>query len=189
MLEHFARRLGLSGSDVDDVTQEVLMLAHQSLRDGVYDPAKGRFRSWLYGITRNRVLVALRGRNRRTRVHLGSDENGLDRMQQVEDPHNDDVTREIWRQEWRYAMLDEAMHQLQHSLGENVFQAFVRFAINHEPAEEVAADLGISTSSVYVYKGRVVEAIRQWVSQFDDEDPNHPDRPSCPSHAIMAEDD
>lgn len=169
MLRHFARRVGLSDADAEDVTQESLMAAHHSLQESIYDPSKGRFRAWLYGIARRQCLVALRNRRRRTRAqHIPLDEEGVDLLTQLEDPHSDETMQEIWRQEWRYALLDEALRNIRSEVGEKPFAVFTQYAIERRPVQEVAAQLGITTSSVYVYKGRVLEAIRRWVDQFEE---------------------
>ncbi len=56
--------LGLTGDpdDADDVTQEVLVALHWSLRSF---EGRSRFTSWLYRITRNAALGVLRRRERR----------------------------------------------------------------------------------------------------------------------------
>ncbi len=168
MVRNFARRLGLNDADADDATQEVLLLAHDALGRGVYDPKKGRFRGWLYGIARKRALMTHRARHRPSRAQAVPLETGVDLLSGIEDKH-EEAERRIWEQEWRYAMLDEALRQLQPELGQNVFQAFVLYAIQRKPVEQVATELGISTSSVYVYKSRVLDAIRAWIAQFEDD--------------------
>ncbi len=168
MLGNFARRLGLDDANIDDVTQEVLMIAQRSLREERYDPAKGRFRTWLYGIARRQALAALRARHRRTRVQRVPAEGGIDLLAQLEDPHGEEAAQEIWRQEWRYALLEEALRHVRHRVGEKSFEAFSLFAIQQRPAQEVANQLGIAPASVYVYKSRVLEAIRQWIEQFEE---------------------
>jgi len=167
MLRNFTRRLGLSDADSDDVTQEVLLIAQRSLREQRYDPDKGRFRTWLYGIARRQALAAMRARRRRTRVQSVATEGGIDLLAQLEDPHGEETAQEIWRQEWRYALLNEALRQVQHEVGEKTFEAFTLFAIQQRPADEVARQLGIAPASVYVYKSRMLDAIRHWVEQFE----------------------
>jgi RNA polymerase sigma factor (sigma-70 family) len=169
MLRNFTRRLGLSDSDSDDVTQEVLMVAQRSLREQRYDPAKGRFRTWLYGIARRQALAAMRARRRRTRVQSVATEGGIELLAQLEDPHGEETAQEIWRQEWRYALLNEALRQVQPEVGEKTFEAFTLFAIQQRPADEVARQLGIAPASVYVYKSRMLDAIRRWIEQFETE--------------------
>ncbi len=168
MLRNFCRRLGLDDVDADDVCQEVLMIAHRSLCDGAYDPKKGRFRGWLYGVTRKRALTAHRARQRRTRAQAVPREDGVDLLGAIPDTR-EETQREIWEQEWRFAMLDEALRQLQPTLGEKVYRSFVLYGVQRQPVEEVAETLGIAVASVYTYKTRVLNAIKQWVAQFEDD--------------------
>lgn len=167
LLRSFGRRLGVNETDLDDLTQEVLVIAHRSLRDDVYDPAKGRFRMWLFGIARRQALAVLRARGRRTRVQQPNQPQGVDLLAQLEDPRTEETMQEIWQQEWRYALLDEALRQIRTEVGDNEYQAFVLYGVQRQPAQKVAEQLGITVSSVYVYKGRVLTAIQKWVEQFE----------------------
>lgn len=172
MVSHFARRMGLPEADADDVSQEVLMIVHDSLLHGRYNARRGRFRSWLYGVARRQSLARLRDRRRRTRAQWVAD-TGVDLLDQLED-RSDDPSLILWQQEWRYAVLAEALRHVQGQIGETVFMAFQHYAIERQPVEQVARRLGIATSSVYVYKGRVLSAVRDWIDQFehDDEEPD-----------------
>jgi len=168
LVRNYTRRLGLPDADADDATQEVLLIAHDGLRHGGYDPRKGRFRAWLYGVARKRVLMTQRARHRPSRVQAVPFDTGVDPLGSLQDPR-DQPDREIWEQEWRLAMLDEALRQLQGTLGPKVYQSFILYAIEGLTAQRVADELGIAPSSVYVYKSRVLEAIRAWVSRFEDD--------------------
>lgn len=170
MLRNFGRRLGVNENDLDDLTQEVLVIAHRSLRDAVYDPSKGRFRMYLFGIARRQALATLRARGRRTRIQQPAVDGGVDLLAQVEDPRTEETMHEIWQQEWRYALLDEALRQIRTDVGEKEYLAFVRYAVERQPVPKVAEELQITPSSVYVYKARVLAAIQKWVSQFEEED-------------------
>lgn len=169
MINGFVRRLGLPDADAEDVTQEVLMIAHKSLREGVYDPAKGRFRLWLYGIARRQSLARFRERRRRTRAQWVTVD-GTDLLERLEDRDADENSLALWRQEWRYALLEEALRHIQTRTGEKEFRAFMLYAIERKPVEEVAQQLEVAPASVYVYKHRVLAAIRDWVEQFEDDD-------------------
>jgi RNA polymerase sigma-70 factor (ECF subfamily) len=175
MARNFLRRLGLNDTEVDDGVQDIILLARDTLRRRKYDPKKGRFRAWLYGVARKKALMIRRARMRPSRVQAVSRDSGVDLLSGLED-HHADAERKIWEQEWRYALLDEALRQLQPVLGEKVFQAFVLYAIHQWPPEKVAGDLGISTSSVYVYKSRALDAVRDWIARFED-DNAEPDDP------------
>lgn len=170
MVGRFARRLGLSDADADDVTQEVLILAQKSLQTGAYDPAKGGFRQWLYGIARRRALAAMRARCRRTRAQWVPGPDGSDLVERLEDSRGEEAHRQFWEQEWRYALLDEALRHVEQDVGEKVFQAFSLLALQNWPVDKVAAELGIATSSVYVYKHRVLTAVKERIARFSRED-------------------
>jgi RNA polymerase sigma-70 factor (ECF subfamily) len=167
MISRFAQRMSLPESEADDVSQEVLIIAQRSLQGGQYDPGKGRFRSWLYGIARNRALMALRARQRPTRAQSAMMDDNVDLLSGLEDK-GDEAAQEIWEQEWRYALLDEALRQLQPRLGANTLKAFELYAVQRQPVDQVAAELGITSSSVYAYKNRVLNAIRQWLEEFEE---------------------
>jgi DNA-directed RNA polymerase specialized sigma24 family protein len=76
--------------------------------------------------------------------------------------------QEIWLQEWRYALLDEALRQIRTEVGEKEYQAFVLYGVERQAVQKVAEQLGITTSSVYVYKGRVLAAVQKWVERFEE---------------------
>lgn len=167
MVNRFARRLGLSDADADDVTQEVLMLAQKSLQTGTYDPARGGFRRWLYGIARRRSLAALRARCRRTRAQWIPGPDEVDLVERLRDTRGEEAHRQLWEQEWRYAVLDAALRQVEQEVGRKEFEAFTLLAVERRPVEEVAERLSITTSSAYVYKHRVMQAVKEYVAGLD----------------------
>jgi DNA-directed RNA polymerase specialized sigma24 family protein len=120
-------------------------------------------------VARKKALEAHRKRRRPSRAQAVDRGEGIDLLSGIEDP-SEEAERQIWEQEWRYAVLAEALRQVRPALSPNVFEAFVRFGVQRQPAEEVAAQLGISSSSVYVYKQRALEAIRQWVARYEPEE-------------------
>lgn len=166
MIASFAQRLGLPDSEADDVSQEVLMIAQQAMREEKYDPRKGRFRTWLYGVARNRAWMARRARQRPTRAQAIPQDDGVDLLGNVEDK-GDEAEKQIWEQEWRYALLGEALRQLHNQIGATALRAFEMYAVQDSPVETVAAELGIRPSSVYAYKNRVLNAIREWMVDFE----------------------
>ena len=168
MVKGFARRTGLPEAECDDVTQEIMLAAQDALEKGIYQPEKGRFRAWLFGVARRQALMAHRARHRRTRAQGPVSESGFDPLAQVED-RGDEADRRIWEEEWRYALLARGLEQIRGEVGEKPYQAFVGFAVQRRPVEEVAGELGLSTSSVYVYKSRVLEAVKAWIERFEDD--------------------
>lgn len=169
LVRNFASRMGLPDADADDVAQEVILAAHHSLKSGRYDRDKGSFRNWLYGITRRQALAKLRERHRKTRAAGSAGETGVDLLDQLEDRGAEDRTFALWQQEWRYALLDEAMRHVRTQAGDKAYRAFVLHAMEHRDADEVGRQLGIAPASVYVYKGRILAAIREWIGRFEEQ--------------------
>jgi RNA polymerase sigma-70 factor (ECF subfamily) len=171
MVKGFVRRTGLPDSECDDVTQEIMLAAQDALEKGIYQPEKGRFRAWLFGVARRQAMMAHRARHRRTRAQSPTGGTGSDPLARVAD-RGDEADRLIWDQEWRYALLARALEQVRAEVGEKPYQAFVGFAVERRGVEVVAEELGLSASSVYVYKSRVLEAVKAWVERFEDDRPN-----------------
>lgn len=55
IIEGFARRLGLNEHEASDVAQDTLLRFMKDFRLGKYDPTRGRLRSWLISIAKNRI--------------------------------------------------------------------------------------------------------------------------------------
>ena len=58
----FVRKKGLQAADADDLTQQVMEQVARSIRTFQYDPERGRFRDWLYRITRRQLSRFFKGR-------------------------------------------------------------------------------------------------------------------------------
>ena len=74
LVYRFARRRGLQDADAADLTQDVLRLVADVMKNGKYDPGRGSFRGWLHTVTRNAVYKFLRdGRRRPSQPAFPSD--------------------------------------------------------------------------------------------------------------------
>src|SRR5206468_3632819 len=89
LLCHWARRLGASGADVDDLVQEVLTIFIQQLPEFRYDPQR-RFRGWLWTILANKVRAA---RRRAAVLHLDKSM----AADIVDEPQGDDMEEAEYR--------------------------------------------------------------------------------------------
>src|ERR1700677_2139706 len=63
----FARKRGLQDADAADLMQEVFRSVARAIGGWTYDSSKGKFRSWLYAITRNKVFNFLDAQRRHPR--------------------------------------------------------------------------------------------------------------------------
>jgi RNA polymerase sigma-70 factor (ECF subfamily) len=70
VLRTFIRMLGVQPGWVDDVAQEVFLIAHRRFTE--FDPGQGPFIAWIRGIARRVVANEHRGAGRRMRVMRSS---------------------------------------------------------------------------------------------------------------------
>lgn len=155
----FARRLGLSQEDASDVSQETLMLFVREYRAGSYARERGRLRSYILGIARNRVLDALR-RNGRT-----AGQRGDSAIEQIE---SDDEFDAIWTSECRAHVLALAFDDLRKStIAETTLRAFDLYAREGRPAEEVASMLGVTANVVYLAKFHCLKRLRDATREIE----------------------
>lgn len=152
----FARRRGLQAADADDVAQETLAATHRALPRFDYDPAKGRFRSWLKTAALRTIL------NRRRPAadalpHAADDAPGLAAL--AADPE----LEAAWETEWRRYHVRVATAKARMEFNAKDFAAFEATAVEGRPATEVAAALGLTPDSVYQAKSRLLRRIREHV--------------------------
>ena len=76
-----------------------------------------------------RPLAAIRARCRRTRAQWVPGPDGTDLVERLEDTRGEEAHRQFWEQEWRYALLDEALRHVEHEVGDKAFPAFNLLAL------------------------------------------------------------
>lgn len=155
-------RLGLRPEDAADVAQQVLFEFVRDYRLGKYSRDKGRLRSWIAGIARNRAIDLL---NAERRARIGRGESAIVALP---DQHTFD---QAWTAEERRAVLNEAKRRLRERSGhdEATIRAFEMVVERKIPAETAAAECGLSIASVYQAKARIAEKLRSIIEQVEAE--------------------
>ena len=160
VLINFGRRLGLSEQDAEDAAQETLISFSNAYRDGQYDPAKGRLRTWLLGIAGNRVRDLHRRRDKKAKAGAST---------QVFDNLADDHSMsEAWEDEWRQAVLKACITELRQQVEPVTLEAFELYALKGVEADEVAKRLGISRNAVFLAKSRLIARLRDMQTQMEE---------------------
>jgi RNA polymerase sigma-70 factor (ECF subfamily) len=85
---------GLSQAEADDILQQTCEKVHKSIRKFDYDPSKGRFRSWLYLIVKQRIADHYRKQKNFPPLPSPLNENSDAPFMGIEDPVDD------WQQKW-----------------------------------------------------------------------------------------
>lgn len=160
----FARTLGLSTIDAEDVAQETLLAFAESFRRGQYDRSKGRLSRWLFGIAYRQALNERRsGARLAARGAAGSDPDAL--LHNVPDEAAATVS---WDQEWEQALLQQCLAQVQAEVEPVTYQAFELVVRGERSAAQAAAELGVPIKLVYNAKHRVLKRIRELRAALED---------------------
>lgn len=164
----FACSRGLQSADAEDVTQRVLEAVLAKSRK--WDPASGgSFGAWLFRVTRNLAAKAYRQRDR-TQIGLNIEQE-LQSLDELSSPPDEEKT--IFQIEYRKALFHWAAELVQHQFQPETWSAFWMNAVDQKNASDVARELGIAKSAVYVAKCRVLARIRIEIDRFEKEFSQH----------------
>jgi RNA polymerase sigma-70 factor (ECF subfamily) len=161
LIRGFARRQGVFGPDADDVVQDVMLSLTKAMPGFTYDPAKGKFRSYLKTV----VVRAISARSRQNPavapLHDGT---------QVGPAASEDAAGEPWEVEWRQYHLRQAMKRVRGEFNASDIAAFQAYVNDGRDAAIVARELGVKIDSVYQAKSRVLRRLSQLIAQQIDEE-------------------
>jgi RNA polymerase sigma-70 factor, ECF subfamily len=148
-------RSGLSDEDAADVMQEVFAAVARAIRR--FDPAaKGRFRGWLWTITRNKIRDHHRHCSDEPAGRGG--DTALQELVALPEKWDDDSS-DATRHEVR-ALYHRAMDLVQSDFQPQTWQAFWLSVVEEQPTEEIAQQLGLTANSVRQAKSRVLRRLR-----------------------------
>ncbi len=157
LLAGWLRRLGVPENDADDLTQDVLLVVLRELPRFEHNRRPGAFRRWLRVILVHRVRDFWRRRDHRpTATGATSFQEQLD---QLEDDASD--ASRLWDRQHDQHVMNQLLEAVRARFAQPTWQAFRLQVIEGRRADAVAAELGLSLSSVYVAKSRVLSALRR----------------------------
>lgn len=150
MLLRFAKSRGLSDADAEDVAQHCMAAIRRHIGSFEYDRQRGRFRSWLATLVRNRARNLLS----RTRRAAAADE----ALQRVPDgaPGPAQALDHLWLEE----CLRQCIARTRDTLGPRDFHAFQRYVVDGQPAAAVCEEFGLKPAQLYKLKWKVTQLLR-----------------------------
>jgi RNA polymerase sigma-70 factor (ECF subfamily) len=160
----WCRRFGLQDADALDISQDVLRSVFTKLAQFRKERPGDSFRKWLKTITRNRVLDALRRERRLPKVQEGQP------MEAVADLASDEFLDESDAEpaSEQKVVLRRALDMVRQEFTPRTWNAFWRVAVDEQPVDEVARDLGVSTNVVYLAKSRVIRRLTVLLAEIMD---------------------
>jgi len=162
---NIASRMGLNHHDAEEVVQNVMLQLWKKLPEFEYDARKGRFRGWLCTVTGNDVKMLLRRKsNNIDRLTPDEKEDLNHYLHKVETSPSE----ELAEREWVTYITTLAWSRVQEEFGINEKAAF-EMVSKGISVDEISKKLGITTSSVYVYKKRVTDRLKKEIVQLNNE--------------------
>jgi RNA polymerase sigma-70 factor (ECF subfamily) len=157
LIRGWLRRHEVLHADCDDLVQEVLAVVVRRLGEFEHNQRTGAFRAWLRTITVNCLRDFWRAR--RSRPVATGDSDFLGMLQELEDPASG-LSRE-WDREHDLHVTRRLLELLRPQFSPATWRAFQRVALDGVPAQEVAAELGVTVNAVFIAKSRVLARLRQ----------------------------
>jgi len=145
--------------DVDDVVQDVLIGFFLKSPTFVYDPTKGRFRSYL-------KVCTYRALQKRIGREIRFQGKALDDI----DPEEVAIDQ-VWNDIWEQQQLRRALDDIRETMGQTkTFMAFELYVVLDQPAQSVADKLEMHLNSVYRAKEQVTQLLQGKLVAMKDED-------------------
>jgi RNA polymerase sigma-70 factor (ECF subfamily) len=165
LVYRLARTKGLQDPDARDLCQEVFRAVAGAVERWDPDPAKGRFRAWLFRIARNLLVKFLASQRRHPRGTGSSSIQELLEAQPEADPGAEaEFALEFQRRAFRWAA-----EQVKHEFTDSTWQAFWQTGVENRPIPVVAEALGLSPGAVYIARSRVLARLRDRVAQLTED--------------------
>jgi RNA polymerase sigma-70 factor (ECF subfamily) len=159
LVERWCNLRGVTGQDADDVAQEVFQAVAMGLENFRRDRPGDTFRGWLRGITRNKLLDHFRRRQNRPEA-----QGGTDAHQQFQQIAEQEVTEDS--AEDLSGLYHRALELVRAEFEPRTWEAFWRAAVEGQPPDLIAADLGVTAAAVRKAKSRVLLRLRQEVGDL-----------------------
>jgi RNA polymerase sigma factor (sigma-70 family) len=163
-VHNIALSMRLNHHDAEEVVQTVMVQLWKKLPEFEYDSRKGRFRGWLCTVTANVAKTMIQRKSRDLDRLQPHEQEGLaGYLHEIKATPSDDLAEK----EWRSYIINLAWKRVQEEFGTNEKAAF-EMVSQGVSVDEVSQKLGITPSSVYVYKKRVTDRLKLEVAQLND---------------------
>ena len=153
-----AVKAGLNDAEAQDVVQDTVIAVAKKIEDFKYDPAVDSFKGWLLYLTRKRVALHYRKRERErggpARFNAGDSARPEFDLAQLPDPALSEFEA-IWNEEWERNLTDAALARVKTQVNPKQFQIFNFYVLKQWPVDEVAKTLGVTKAQIYIAKHRI----------------------------------
>jgi RNA polymerase sigma-70 factor (ECF subfamily) len=163
LLLRYARKMGAADDRARDIVQNIFVALLRKLPTFELDRSKGRFRTWLWRVTRNAVIDAAREAQQQDQIRRDM-RKGFE--EGVEDPDPD------WDVTFHQRVLEYAKQKVKERTNPNTWACFEEHLVKGRSGAAVGAEMGLPANTVYVYAARVFARVREQCEAYL-EDPGH----------------
>lgn len=166
MVYRWGRKSGLQSSDAADVMQEVFRAVAANIRGFDRSGPGHTFRGWLWTITRNKIRDHFRRQTQRPEAAGGTV--ARQRLEQLPEAPADSSAE----QSSHFNLATKQVLELvKADFEQPTWQAFWETAVEDKKPADVAVDLGMNVSAVYMAKSRVLRRLRTEMNELLGEPP------------------
>lgn len=163
LIYRIAKSKGFQDSDACDIVQEVLLAISKSIHRWDSDPQKGRFRDWLFRVSRNMAINFL---TRRKHQSIHGPVCISDMTEWIEETH-DRQSSDEFDVEFRRELYLQASQIVRSQIQPHTWSAFELTSLKSIPIAEAANQLGMKEGSVLVARCRVLAKLRDTVQHLE----------------------
>jgi RNA polymerase sigma-70 factor (ECF subfamily) len=156
LLMRYVRSLGLKDHAANDLVQDVFIRLLRTLPGFQLYQKRGRFRSYLWKLTHS----ALVDQARRVKVRRNAEQEWVRRFLSDDGSESRKLHRELEKLH-RQRILEKALECVRSVTPSKVWRCFEQRMLRNRPASTIAAEVGISANTVFIYASRVLKAIRK----------------------------
>jgi len=161
-----AVKAGLNDAEAQDVVQDTVIAVAKKIEDFKYDPALDSFKGWLLYLTRKRIALHYRKRERDRGGPARDSHLALAaELENIPDPAGVDLEA-IWNEEWEKNLTDAALARVKQQVNPKHFQMFNFYVLKQWPVKEVAKTLDVTVAQIYLAKHRISALVKKEVKRL-----------------------
>lgn len=154
-----AKDRGLKHEEQEELLADVLLSLFKGKDSFVYNPEKGKFRSYLRTICDRASFKIIKKRSEDVSLNTSDD---------IEFVSANNDLEQHWEDAWRQKVLSEAMELVKPEVSEKTLTIFELFVLEGYSAKQVSKILGVTEENVYVAKHRVFKRLKQIIKKLED---------------------